>query len=45
MEKDMDIMIEEEISTTELKKIIIEIFEADKSITIFRIKQMVGLEN
>ena len=45
MEKGMDIMINEEISTTELKKIIIEIFEADKSITIFRIKQMVGLEN
>tara|TARA_R110002020_G_scaffold148945_1_gene325138 strand:- start:395 stop:520 length:126 start_codon:yes stop_codon:yes gene_type:complete len=41
----MDIMINEEISTSELRKILIEIFEADKSITIFRIKQMVGLEN
>ena len=36
MVKDMDIMINEEISTSELRKILIEIFEADKSITIFQ---------
>ena len=41
----MDILIKEETSTDELRKIIIEIFKADKSITVFRIKQMAGLEN
>jgi len=45
MEKEQDIMINEEISTSELRKVLIEIFEADKSISLFRIKQMVGLEN
>ena len=45
MEKDMDIMIEEEISTSDLREIIVNMLEADKSMTIFRIKQIAGLLN
>jgi len=45
MEKDTDIMNEEEITTSELREIIVNLLEADRTMTIFRIKQMAGLEN
>jgi|TARA_R110002110_G_scaffold3168_4_gene16324 ribosomal protein S24E len=38
-------MIEEEISTSDLREIIVNMLEADKSMTIFRIKQIAGLLN
>ena len=38
-------MNEEEITTSELREIIVNLLEADRTMTIFRIKQMAGLEN
>jgi hypothetical protein len=45
MVKELDIMSNLEFENKELRKIITEMFETDRSITAFRILQIAGREN